>query len=170
MIAARYPVTLSQILGYASGSTNLYKQHMMRALMEAGCAGSMFGGVFDSLFNSKTGSCYLSPDYPDIWQVLDAVKRSGGIAVLAHPTVYRSMDLLRELCASGQLDGVEVWHPRNREEDREAALRLAEEYGLIMTGGTDFHGMYTNRPHPVGTCVTPDVQMKALLKKAKESD
>lgn len=168
MVAKRYPITLEQILGYASRSTNLYKQHMMRALMEAGCASSIYGDVFQSLFNSKTGSCYLSPDYPDVWKVLREVKKAGGIAVLAHPSVYRSMDLLKELCESGDLDGVEIWHPRNNEEDQREAMSIAKQYGLLTTGGTDFHGMYTSRPCPVGTCTTPAGQLEALFQRARD--
>ena len=40
------------------------------------------------------------------------------MVVLAHPSVYHSMELARELIAAGRLDGVEIDHPRNTPEDK----------------------------------------------------
>mgnify|MGYP002081228629 CR=1 FL=1 len=68
----------------------------------------------------------------------------------------------RELIAAGRLDGVEIDHPRNTEEDKAELEQLAAEYGLIVTGGTDYHGMNTNTPHPVGTCTTADEQIARI--------
>ena len=52
--------------------------------------------------------------------------------------------------------------PRNTEEDKAELEQLAAEYGLIVTGGTDYHGMNTNTPHPVGTCTTADEQIARI--------
>ena len=63
---------------------------------------------------------------------------------MAHPSVYSSMELLRELTDQNLLDGIEVYHPQNTEEDRAVCFALAEEKGLLVTGGSDFHGMYAS--------------------------
>ena len=84
------------------------------------------------------------------------------MAVLAHPSVYKSMPLARELIAAGRLDGVEIDHPRNTPEDREELLRLAPAKRLIVTGGTDFHGMNANNPRPVGAFYTVDDQLQRI--------
>lgn len=55
---------------------------------------------------------------------------------MAHPSEYHSMDLLRELCRNHRIRGIEVYHPRNTEEDKAEMLRLAEKYDLAVTGGT----------------------------------
>ena len=65
-----------------------------------------------------------------------------------------------------EIEGVEVWHTRNREGDAERFMQIATQYHLIMTGGTDFHGMYSKVTHPLGTCTTPDDQL-TLLKKLR---
>ena len=101
----------------------------------------------------------------------------GGVAVLAHPSVYHSMELARELIAAGRLDGVEINHPRNTPEDKAELARLAKENGLIVTGGTDYHGINTVTPRPVGAFSTSDEMIarigdiakarKATWKKAK---
>jgi len=163
VVSSLYPVTAAMIRRHAEGSTCVYKQHMMYALMDAGCADTIFGETFRSLFNSKTGPAYRSVQYPDVYTALDTVHKAGGKAVLAHPSEYNSMDLLESLCEQNLLDGIEVYHPRNREEDREKMLRLAAEYDLAVTGGTDFHGFYTTRKNPVGTCTTAQAEFDRLF-------
>ena len=79
--------------------------------------------------------------------------------------------LLRELVKEGMVDGIEVDHPSNSPEDRAECIALCAQYGLIRTGGTDFHGSNHKHPHPVGTCTTPDDQIariEALAQKRKK--
>ncbi|HRM62150.1 MAG TPA: PHP domain-containing protein, partial [Gemmiger qucibialis] len=119
---------------------------------------------YKSLFGLKPvrGRILHTPRYEPVDTVLDVIKASRAVVVLAHPSVYHSMPLARELIAAGRLDGVEIDHPRNTEEDKAELEQLAAEYGLIVTGGTDYHGMNTNTPHPVGTCTTADEQIARI--------
>lgn len=162
-----YPISPEMVSRRAQGSTNIYKQHIMHTLMDAGYADSVFGELFHKLFNSKTGLAYVEVEYPEVREVIGMIHDAGGLAVLAHPAVYDSYDLMAELVEYG-LDGVEVWHPRNREGDDKLLQLFAQQHGLFMTGGTDFHGMYTKHPFPPGTCVTPGEQLEAM-KKRKEA-
>ena len=50
--------------------------------------------------------------------MLEVIRACRAVVVLAHPSVYHSMELARELIAAGRLDGVEIEHPRNTEEIR----------------------------------------------------
>lgn len=161
-----YPITREMVLRRARGSTNVYKQHIVHALMDAGYSSTMFGDLFTKLFHPKHGLAYARVEYPEAVEVLPLLHLAGGVAVLAHPGEYNSYELLEELTALG-LDGVEVWHPRNREGDQERLSQFAKAHGLIMTGGTDFHGMYTSRNLPLGTCTTPDDQFAALKERAR---
>ena len=61
-----YAIPREMILRRAEGSTNIYKQHVLQALMDAGYASEMFGEVFKKLYDSKTGIAYEKVDYPDI--------------------------------------------------------------------------------------------------------
>ena len=160
-----YPIPAEMVLKRAQGSTNLYKQHIMQALIDAGYADCVFGQVFQRLFHPKTGLAYAAVEYPDVHEVIHAIHEAGGVAVLAHPSEYNSIDLMRELVQNKEIDGVEYWHPRNREEDLPLIQSVAEQYGLVMTGGTDFHGMYAKRPLPIGSYLTPDDQLAELKKR-----
>lgn len=161
-----YPVTADMVMHRAQGSTNLYKQHIMHALIDAGCTDEFYGSVFKKLFDARCGLAYTPIEYPDVHEVIQQIHDAGGIAVLAHPGVYDSFELLEQLAADREIEGVEVWHPRNKEGEAERLIEIAEENALIMTGGTDFHGMYNNGMYPLGTCTTPKEQL-TLLKKCK---
>ena len=73
-----------------------------------------------SLFGLKPvrGRILHTPRYEPVDTVLDLIKACRGVVVLAHPSVYHSMELARELIAAGRLDGVEIDHPRNTPEDK----------------------------------------------------
>lgn len=163
-----YPIVPDTIARHASGSTNVFKQHIMHALVEAGYADSIFGDVFRKLFSSKGGCAYVSIEYPDVREVIDLIRSAGGLAVLAHPYVYDSVDLMHELAAEDRLDGIEVWHPSNNEERIATLKEFAQSHGILMTGGTDFHGLYTDSPTPLGSCGAPENTVQ-LMKAYKNS-
>lgn len=160
-----YPIPAEMAIRRAQGSTNIFKQHIMHALIDAGFTDEIFGSVFQKLFSPRGGLAYCPVEYPDVHDVIDLVHSAGGLTVMAHPGEYSGMELLHELAEHGELDGVEVWHPRNPEENLEEYMDIARENDLIMTGGTDFHGLYTKVPHPLGTCTTPQEQLDALKKR-----
>jgi 3',5'-nucleoside bisphosphate phosphatase len=80
-----------------------------------------------------------------IKSVIEQIHLAGGVAVLAHPTgVHPRGDVLEagklhELVDAG-LDGLEVYHHRLNESDRQHFLKLAKEFSLAVTGGSDMHG------------------------------
>ena len=106
-------------------------------------------------------------EYPEVTEIVPKIHEAGGLAVLAHPAVYDSYDVMEELLPLG-LDGVEVCHPRNHPDDPERLSGFCREHGLIMTGGTDFHGLYTKKPNPLGTCTTGDDQVELMKKRCEK--
>lgn len=154
----------AEALEYAKDSGTLYKAHVMRVLWQYGLSDGMYNSVYKSLFGLRPvrGKILHNPKYETVDTVLDLIKTCRGVAVLAHPSVYKSMPLARELIAAGRLDGVEIDHPRNTPEDKEELTRLARENDLIVTGGTDFHGMNANNPRPVGAFYTADDQIARI--------
>ena len=157
-----YPITPELIVKCATGSTNIYKQHIMHALMDAGYADSIYGEIYDKLFAPGHGAALVEAEYPDTREVLDLIHSAGGIAVLAHPPVYDSDDIMEELAGAG-LDGVEVWHPQHTDEQVQKYAAFAKDHGLLMTGGSDFHGMYAASARPMGSTAAPDECAQALI-------
>ncbi|MDD6012202.1 MAG: PHP domain-containing protein [Oscillospiraceae bacterium] len=149
-VTSKFPVTAELILKCAQGSTNIYKQHIMQALMECGYTTSIFGDLFRMLFTSESRiNILMESTYPEPAEIIEAIHEAGGIAVLAHPGFYDNFELLEELIPLG-LDGVEVWHPKNTPEQQELLIKTAKKHDLLMTGGSDFHGGYNAEPVKLG--------------------
>lgn len=157
-----YPITSELIVRCATGSTNIYKQHIMHALMDAGYTDSIYGELYDKLFSPENGCALVKTEYPDTREIMDLIHSAGGIAVLAHPVAYHNEELMEELAEAG-LDGIEVWHPDHTEEDISRLSAFAASKGLLVTGGSDFHGMYTRHVRPLGSTSMPDECVQALL-------
>ena len=154
----------------AAESGVIYKSGIMQVLGELGLSdGSIYGETYHKLFGwNPRGIVLHSPEYLPVREVLATAKASGGAVVFAHPTVYKSMPLVRELAAEGAIDGIEVDHPSNSPEDRAECVQLCREYGLVPTAGTDFHGRNHKVPHPIGTCTAPDETVTRLQEIARK--
>lgn len=167
-VMKKYPITLESIMKYASSSKAIYKCHIMHALMDYGYTTDLYGEVYDEIFNAKNGLCSEEvsteqKDYPEVSFVIELIHAANGIAVLAHPRVYDSFDLLEELSENGKIDGVEVWHNSIVDDDEKKLLEIAEKYDLITTGGSDFHGYYNHYPVQIGSKTTPMESLERIL-------
>lgn len=165
-VAMLYPVSEAQVAAYAQPSGCLYQVHIMRALMEMGYTDRMYGDLYSRLLGDK-GECKVPHAYLDMWEVADRIKSAGGVCVMAHPSVYHSIDTMKELAARGALDGIEHSYPRHRDEDTAAVEETIARYGLIATGGTDFHGAYSALARPVGACTTGSGELERIFKLAE---
>ena len=162
-VAARFPVTSEFIISHASGSTNLYKQHIMHALIDAGYADELFGELYKTLFSTDSESNILAPTkHPEVNTVIDEIHGAGGIAVLAHPGKYNNFDEIEKYIGLG-LDGVEVWSPYNSDEDTASLIELCKKKKLLMTGGSDFHGSYGEKTVTLGSYATPKEHLDKLM-------
>lgn len=159
-----YPITAEDITKHLSGSKSIYKQHILHALIEYGYSTHFYGRLNDELFNEKTGSCIVEREYPDVNYVLELIHSARGAAVLAHPMVYDSVDLIDDLASTGKLDGIEVYHYSADEEQQAMLLAKANEYDLIVTGGSDFHGLYNMRPTHLGMYTTDKDNIDRILR------
>ena len=75
---------------------------------------------------------------------IDIIKKSGGIAVLAHPAQIthssgEMSQIIGQLVQIG-LDGLEVYYPTHSSAVRRKLLKIAKRYGMILSGGSDYHG------------------------------
>lgn len=168
-VADRYPIVPEFVAKTAMVSTNVYKQHIMQVLMDCGFTNSVYGEVFDELFSKKSeNNILVNTVYATPKDAIEAVHDAGGIAVLAHPGLSDCFDLLDEMTELG-IDGVEVWHPYNSEEQQQRLKDYAKQHGLLMTGGSDFHGAYNTKVVSPGDYTTPQENLDELLAyKAKQ--
>ena len=137
---AGYELDVEEIIETAKPSETIYKQHIMRHLTEADYTSPTYKQLYKSLFK---GDGVASGDivYIDAFDAVKAIVADGGLAVVAHPGQLDSYDLIPELISYG-LGGIERNHPDHTAEDHQKVETLAKQYGLVMTGGTDYHGSY----------------------------
>ncbi len=125
------------------------RPHFAHVLMEAGLAVDV-----QDAFARLLGKGMKYHQYRhtlEIDEVVECIVNSGGVAVLAHPFQYKKNDAeLRELieyCMDYGLKGMECRYSGYTPEMTQYLEHLAEEYGLIKTGGSDFHGENKPRIH-----------------------
>ena len=122
---------------------NLGRPDVARLLMKNGYVHSV-PEAFDKYLNNiraKLGKRLKGLPYEEC---IDLILKSGGIPVLAHPKTLKLDDKeLRELIKymkSIGLSGIEVYHSIHSEEGRNNYLSIANDYDLLISGGTDYHG------------------------------
>lgn len=162
-IARKYPITPELVLKCATGSTAVFEQHIMHALMECGLTDRIYGDLYYELFSPESPENVLvRANYPDPAEVIAAIHEAGGIAVYAHPSTEKDIEAIKELVENG-LDGIEVWHPAIGNELKEKLVAIAKEKGILQTGGTEFMGMYSRQSVSIGEYTAPDTAVKALM-------
>ena len=128
------------------------RPHFAEVLVELGLAKDV-RDAFDR-YVEKGQKYYLPRNFLSIERSVEIIREAGGIPVLAHPFQYKLDDAgLRELiehCMESGLKGIECRYSGYSTEQSKYLGRMAEEYGLIKTGGSDFHG--ENKKHiSIGT-------------------
>ncbi len=160
--AQKYPITPEFVVKCASGSTNVFKVHIMQALIENGFADRIYGDLYKELFSTEAnGSINHTPEYEDIFSILEAIHEAGGIAVLANPQKCKNPELLDQLVEAG-LDGIEIYTPDMSEEDKTNFAKYAKKHKILTTGGSNFKGLYNKKVLSVGDCDLPDSCVQEL--------
>lgn len=163
-VMKKFPITQESVLKHTTASKSIFKQHIMRALIDYGYALEFYGELDSQLFNPEHGCCYVEREYPDVNFVINLIHTAGGAAVMAHPAQYGNMELLEELASKSMIDGVEVGHYSANEEYRGELRKIAERYDLIQTGGSDFHGLYNSVPTHLGSGSTTEENLERIIK------
>ncbi|MFO1459802.1 MAG: PHP domain-containing protein [Verrucomicrobiota bacterium] len=119
------------------------RPHVARALVAAGCCSS-YDDAFDRYLKKGRPGWVPKVAMP-VEATIALIHAAGGVAVLAHPGLYRDDAMIPRLAAAG-LDGIECWHTRHSVTSSESYARVAERLGLAATGGSDCHGMAKGEP------------------------
>jgi len=132
-----FDITLEEAEARGRGMTG--RPHFAQILVEKGYVASIRQAFDDYLDESAKGYVYRRE--PGFAEGVERIRNAGGIASLAHPIRVKGdvPSILPELCDSG-LNAIEAYHSDHSPEDTRLYLELAAKYGLIVTGGSDFHG------------------------------
>lgn len=128
-----------------AGNKVVGRPHFARLLVERGYVRSI-QEAFDTLLK-KGAPAYVEKARLSPADSIGLIHGAGGVAVLAHPyqlklPSYEAMnDLTAELASLG-LDGMEAIYSRHSSEQRLMYSEIATRHGLLVTGGSDYHGSY----------------------------
>ena len=149
-----YPVTVERVEALAGPGGGLYKQYIMRLLVEAGLCGGLYSPLYRVLFKEGTGGLPPVAAVPSLMadplEAMRVIQDAGGRVALAHPAMYNNFAMLPELIKAG-LWGIEARHPSHGQEATKRCISLAHALGLRATGGSDYHGIYGGS-EAVGQC------------------
>lgn len=166
LAAEGFPITWSDVVARCAPGATVGRPHIADALVVAGVVAHR-GDAFDTLLHN--GSRFYVRHYAmDPVVAVRLLRAAGGVPVFAHPAasargrIVTDADIA-DLAAAG-LAGLEVDH-RDHEPHERARLRsLAAELGLVVTGGSDYHG--SGKPNRLGENTTGPRELEALAAQA----
>ncbi len=157
-------ITVDDVARVSTAASSMGRPHIADALVGLGVVRDR-----DEAFDRYLG--WGRPGYvprygADLTEMIGHVRQAGGLSVIAHPWGRGSQrtltaDVLADLAAAG-LTGIEVNHLDHDAAQREQLRSIASEIGLVVTGGSDYHG--TGKiDHPLACETTDPEQLERLL-------
>lgn len=136
------PLSTDQVMAAAGGADSLGRPHVADALIAAGYVADR-REAFD-VWLAEGRPAHIDRYAPDVLDGIAMIRAAGGVAVVAHPWGRESRDMMTpEVVASladAGLAGLEAHHHDHDEVTDRALVGLASELGLVVTGGSDWHG------------------------------
>lgn len=162
MVADGVPISAEQVLRIA-GNAPIGRPHIGRALVESGVVASVDEAFANHL--SGRGPYYVQKIDTDLKDAVAMITAAGGASVIAHPRGRgegRALTaaLIGELAGIG-LTGLEVDHPDHGVGERAELREIADTYGLLTTGSSDYHGH--NKKLVLGQESTAPAVLDALI-------
>jgi predicted metal-dependent phosphoesterase TrpH len=119
------------------------RPHVGRALVRGGFCSSV-DEAFER-FLKKDRPAWVPKFKMSAFDGIELIHSAGGLAILAHPGLNRVDSAIRRLVDAG-LDGLECFHTKHNPAQAEHYLRLARDLRLLVTGGSDCHGLAKGQP------------------------
>src|SRR5262245_56500246 len=140
------------------------RPHVARAVVKAGLCSSL-DEAFER-FLKKNRPAWVPKAKMSALEGIGLIHQAGGLAVMAHPGLNHTDEVIPELVEAG-LDGIECFHTKHSTATVEHYLELADEFQLLVTGGSDCHGLSKGKPL-IGTIKLPFEHVEKLRAARKD--
>jgi 3',5'-nucleoside bisphosphate phosphatase len=140
------------------------RPHVGRALVKAGFCTSL-DEAFER-FLKKHRPAWVPKFKISALEAIELIHQAGGVAVMAHPGLSHSDDIIPQLVAGG-INGLECYHSKHTAAACEHYVQLAQHFSLVITGGSDCHGLNKGKPL-IGSIKLPYQHVRDLKRKAAE--
>lgn len=119
------------------------RAHIAAAMVEKGYLKTVSEG-FKTVLSEESGY-YKEPKRPTAYEIIDFIDSIGAVSVMAHPFLKLNEEELVEFLSTAQgLDGMECYYSTYDASTIQKSIEIADRFGLIKSGGSDFHGV--NKP------------------------
>ena len=155
-------ITLADVEAATPAGATVGRPHLADALVNKKIVKSRDEAFVDLLHNDSP--YYVSHLAPTPEDSIRAIRKAGGVAVIAHPFASRRGETLtpesfHSLVEAG-LNGIEVFHRDQSAEEREQLIAIAHELSLVITGSSDYHG--TGKLNQLGENTTAQAEWERL--------
>jgi predicted metal-dependent phosphoesterase TrpH len=133
------------------------RPHVARALQAGGWVATLQQAF--AWYIGDSGPCYVPHETFPLEAGVALVRGAGGVPVLAHPGASR-MQCWEGAVAESGLAGIEVYSPKHTPAQEAVYLAMAESEGLLVSGGSDAHGLDGTRPGPGDRWVTYETYVR----------
>jgi len=158
-----YNVRWDEVIRFVKGNS-VGRVHVAQALVDKGLVPSIEVAFAELL---ERGRPAYVPRYKLLpGEAVELIRIWGGVAVLAHPGLIGCDGIIRELVGKG-LEGLEVYYPLHDVQTTEHYFNLAQELGLLITGGSDFHGTQDEEHAQLGTVTVGEKEIDILKERVK---
>ena len=135
-------ITLDEVRKEA-GEGQLGRPHIAQLMVKKGVVASI-NEAFDQFLGTGKPA-YVDKQRVECFKAIEIILDAGGVPVLAHPGLldYKTEDQLDELVGKlkkAGIQGMEVYYSGHTQDQTRLYAELAQRHGLLMTGGSDFHG------------------------------
>ena len=148
----------------AAGDSAIGRPHIAEAMRNEGLVGNI-----EEAFRKYIGDhspAYIPKNMIQPREAIELIHRAGGLAVLAHPYINDAHKQLEALAQLG-LDGLEVYHYSHSKQHVAELKRLAQKHGLLLSGGSDFHGRQDHEGE-IGAGPVPVEYLDEMKNRARE--
>lgn len=144
-----------------AGDGMIGRPHVARALLEAGAVQTI-QEAFDR-FLAEGEAAFVPHDGLTPEQAVALIHTAHGAAVMAHPMLYRGkLDLLLASLFEAGVDGLEAIYPMHTPQQTQDLQRIATNHELLVTGGSDFHGVVGDAEVTLGSITLPEDAIRNL--------
>jgi 3',5'-nucleoside bisphosphate phosphatase len=140
------------------------RPHVARALVQAGLCVNL-DEAFER-FLKKNRPAWVPKFKMSAAEAIHLIHQAQGVAVLAHPGLNRTDQVIPGIVEAG-LDGIECFHTKHPAATSQRYLELANRFHLLVTGGSDCHGLSKGKPL-IGTVRVPYQYVETLKARAAE--
>ncbi len=157
-------VSFEDLKPYLKNEISPGRPHLAQALVRLGYVANLKEAFHFYLDRGKPA--YIARKSVEAREVISELFKNGAVPVLAHPGLIRNFESVFSKLLELKLFGIEIYHPSHSKQQRDHFLKLATENHLIVTGGSDFHGIEKNKK-ALGSVSVPE-QAVIKLKEAAE--